>query len=151
MPLSEYQPKVEVVNFPGGSFNVRSISLPDVAVLIDVHEYAITAIVEKVSSRRDDFNSQDEEQIKDAVVDILGDLIRESPILVANLIAICADERNAMDSASKLPITVQIEALTKIAELTFTDTASVKKLAADVMRLIRGMVPTATARPARKK
>ena len=146
MPLMNYVPKTETINLPGGeSFNVRAISLSDVSILVDVHEFSITLIADKIRSRQEMF-SGDEEMVHTATVDIITELVREAPVLVGNLIAICADERNAMEQAAKLPITVQIEAMTKIAGLTFTDLASIKKLSADVMRLVRGIVPTAKAR-----
>lgn len=150
MPLREYTPKTETINFPGGSFNVRAISLSDLSVLVDVHEFAISLIAEKIQNRREMLGSEDEAMVREAVVDLATELIRETPILVGNLIAICADERDAMEQASKLSITVQIEAVTKIAGLTFTDLASIKKLAADVMQLVRGMIPTVKARRLKK-
>ena len=151
MPLSEYKVETEVVPFPGGSFNVRAISLPDVAVLIDAHEYAITSIFEKVQNRREVFESADEDGMATVIADLLTELVRESPILISNLICICADEGDQMEAASKLPITVQLEALTKIAKLTFTDLASIKKLAADVMAMVRGILPTANVRLPKRK
>lgn len=143
MPLQEYKPKLETITFDGGEFTVRGISLPDVALLIDMHEGTISTIVELAQSRAEMFNSGDDGLVREAMTDLISSLIRESSILMSNLIAILADEPGTLDQASKLPITVQLEALTRIAELTFRDPASVKKLAADVMRLIRGMVPIA--------
>lgn len=155
MPLSEYTVPKEVVPFPGGSFEVRAISLPDVAILIDVHEYAITLIVDKIQNRKEllqkGIDEQNDDAVQTVVIDLMSELVREAPILIANLIAICADERDSLDNASKLPITSQIDALTKIAKLTFTDLASVKKLAADVMALVRGILPTVNARPPKKR
>jgi hypothetical protein len=150
MPLSAYRSKRETVDFPGGSFEVRGISLPDVALLISLHEYAINQIVEIVQSKAEMFGSENETMVREAVTELVSSLIRESPILVANLIAICADEEDQMDAAGKLPITVQIDALTKISSLSFKDMASLKKLADDVMKLIRGMVPTANPRRQKK-
>jgi hypothetical protein len=153
MPISEFTPVVEVVPFPGGTFAVRAISLPDVAILIDAHEMAITSIFEKVQNRKQiiDDHGEDEAVLQRIVADMLTELIRESPILIANLIAVCADEPDQMERASRLPVTVQFEALTKIAKLTFTDLASVKKLAADVTAMIRGILPTANTRTAKRK
>jgi hypothetical protein len=155
MPLSEYKVPKEVVVFPGGTFEIRAISLPDVAALIDVHEYAITMIVDKVQNRKEllqkGIDEGNDEAVQTVVVDLMTELVREAPILVANLIALCADEPNQMENASKLPITAQIEALSKIAKLTFTDLASVKKLAADVMSIVRGILPTVSARPPKRK
>lgn len=147
MPLADYTPKKEVVPIPGNSgFEVRGISLPDVQLLIDLHEYIISNIVEKVRNRQELIGSDDPVIVNEAMADLMSELIRESPLLVGHIISICSDEPDTYQQAMTLPITVQLDALTKIASLTFTDLASVKKLAADVMSLIRGIVPTATAR-----
>lgn len=153
MPLAEYKPKKEVVTIPGTdtTFEVRGISLPDVSLLIDVHEGIISEIAEKVRNRQELIGSNDEALVNEATIDLMSELIRESPLLVGHIISVCADERDAYDQAMSLPITVQLDAMTKIASLTFTDLASVKKLAADVMSLIRGIVPTVNPRRTKKK
>lgn len=152
MPLADYTPKKEAVAIPGNEgFEVRGISLPDVQLLIDAHEYLISSIVEKVRNRQELIGSDDPVMVNEAMTDLMSELIRESPLLVGNIISICSDEPNTFDQAMKLPITVQLDAMTKIAKLTFTDLASVKKLAADVMNLIRGIVPPASPRRLTKK
>lgn len=149
MALKEYAPKREIVNFPGGSFEVRGISLPDVSLLIDVHEHVISIIAEKARNRAELIGSDDPIMVQEAMTDLISEMIREAPSLIGYVIAICADEEDSYNQALKLPVTVQIDALTKIANLTFTDMASIKKLAADVMRLVRRIVPPAS--PRRKK
>lgn len=151
MPIAEYKVQRSVVKFPGGEFEVRGISLPDVALIINLHESSISMIVDLVYQKKESFASMDEGVVQEAITDLISSLIRESPILIATIIAVCADEESQMSMAQRLPITVQLDALTKISELTFTDMASVKKLAADVMRLIRGIIPSATARSAKKR
>lgn len=152
MPLAEYAPKKEPVAIPGNSgFEVRGISLPDVSLLIDLHEHLISNIAEKVRNRKDLIGNDNEALANEAVIDLMSELIRESPLLVGHIISICSDEPDTYDQAMSLPITVQIDAMTKIAGLTFTDMASVKKLAADVMNMIRGIIPTASPRRLPKK
>lgn len=148
MPLSNFVDGKEEVRFGKGEddfFDVRAISLPDVAMLISVHDDAISLIVSMVRENKNAFEMDDVTQIGDATALLIGNLIRESPLLVANLIAICADEPSMMSTASRLPITVQLDAVSKIAKLTFTDLASVKKLMADVMNIVRGILPPATS------
>lgn len=147
MPLAEYTPKKEDVTIPGNSgFQVRGISLPDVSLLIDLHEYLISGIAEKVRNRKDLIAGEDDALANEAMTDLMSELIRESPLLVGHIISICSDEPDTYNQAMSLPITVQIDALTKIAGLTFTDMASVKKLAADVMNMVRGIIPIASPR-----
>ena len=153
MPLAAYKSKRERVTFGGGKdefFDVRGISLPDVAMIIELHAGAVSSIVEMAQGQAEAFNSQNPQEVSDAITNLIVSITRESPILVANLIAICADEEDAMTVALTLPVTVQLDAMTKIAALTFRDLASVKKLAADVMRLIRGIVPSANPRRMKK-
>lgn len=150
--LEFFEPQTEFVEFHGGRFKVRAISLPDVAILVDVHEYAINIIVEKVRKQKELIEAEgDEDVIRELFVSLITELIRESPMLVANLIAICADARHAVDKAEKLPINLQLDALTKIAKLTFTDIASIKKLWTDVMTMVQGILPALNTTPVKRK
>lgn len=140
MPLADYKPPTKKLSFSGGDFEVRAVSLMDVAVIIEAHETQIERIYQKVQMKTG-------QQITPELVgDVFMDVIREAPVLVGHLIAIAADERDAngdllLTVAGSLPMTVQVEALQAIGELTFTDLASVKKFGADVMKLIRGILP----------
>jgi hypothetical protein len=148
MPLSAFKDGKEEVRFGPGedeTFDVRAISLPDVAMLISVHDDAISMIAMMVRENKEAFRLEDSTQISDMTATLIGNLIRESPLLVANLIAVCADEPTMMSTVSRLPITVQLDAISKIAKLTFTDLASVKKLIADVMSIVKGILPPETS------
>lgn len=140
MPLADYKPPTKKLSFPGGDFEVRAISLMDVAVIIEAHEYQIEQIYQKVQKKTG------QQITAELVGDVFMDAIRDAPILIGHLIAIAADEHDAngdllLTVAGSLPMTVQLEALQAIGELTFTDLASVKKFGADVMKLIRGILP----------
>jgi hypothetical protein len=136
MSLSDYKPPKRKIEFDGGSFEVRAISLPDVAMLIDLHERTIAAIVTKIRERQNlDFDSAE------IMVNTIMEVVRESPMLAANIISLCADEQDQMQTVLKLPLPVQIDALQQIANVTFTDLASVKKFIADAMRLVKGILP----------
>lgn len=140
MPLADYKPPTKKLSFPGGDFNVRAISLTDISVIIEAHEYQIDRIYQKVQTKTG------QQITAELVGDVFMDTIREAPVLVSHIIAIAADERDAngdllLNVAGSLPMTVQVEALQAIGELTFTDLASVKKFGADVMKLIRGILP----------
>jgi hypothetical protein len=148
MSLSTYKPKTITVEFPDGDFEVRGLSLPDVAVLVDSHEYVINNIVTKVRTRKEIIEAEggaNDEALANLMGDLFMEIIRESPMLAANIIAICADEPDQMVNASRLPIVTQVEALTAIGDLTFKDMASVKKFVANVTKLIRGILPSETA------
>jgi hypothetical protein len=135
--LKDYIAVKRIVVFEGGSFEVRGVSLPDVAAMIVNHREAVDKIATIV-------RVQDQLNLDDltAVIEIIIDVIKESPYLAADLICSCADEPDAYASAFRLPLTVQIEALRTIGELTFADAAALKKLVADARILLMGMLPT---------
>lgn len=138
MPLATYQPTRKTIKFSGGDVSVRAVSLQDVAIIIDAHQATVDRIATMIRSRADlDMENQ---QI---VVDTIMEAIRESPLLVANLIALCADETEFMEAASKIPLPAQVEILQAISDITFKDEAAVKKFLAGVTKLIRGMLPAA--------
>jgi hypothetical protein len=121
------------VSFEGGEFELRGVSLPDISAAIMEHREAVDRVAEIL--RRTNANDLD------TTVEILIDVIRESPYLAAFLICSCADEPDAYSAAFHLPLTVQIEALRAIGELTFSDAEALKKLIADVRGLLAGMRP----------
>jgi hypothetical protein len=112
------------------------VSLPDVAGLVVNHREAVDRIAFIIKT-------QDQVNLDDttAIIEIFVDVIRESPYLAADLICSCADEPDAYAEAFRLPLTVQLEALRNIGELTFADANAVKKLTADVRMLLAGMLP----------
>lgn len=139
MPLADFRPAKRAVEFPGGEFEVRALNLLDISMLIDNHRYAVDQIAAQVRTSRE-MMFPDDDIIREAIIEV----IRESPLLVANIISLCADERDEQETVLRLPATVQLEALLAIADLTFKDAAAIKKLAADVMRLIQGILPPGT-------
>jgi len=121
------------ITFEGGEFELRGVSLPDISAAIMEHREAVDRVAEILRrTRADDLTT---------TVDVLIDVIRESPYLSAFLICSCADEPDAYSAAFHLPLTVQIEALRAIGELTFSDAEALKKLIADVRGLLAGMRP----------
>jgi len=145
MPLSESKPKTRKVEFPGGSTEIRGISLSDVAMLIDSHEGVINSIVQKIRVGFFENDAVDDEAMSQLMIDTALEVIRESPIFVANLIAICADEPDQIEVAMKLPLNTTIEAVIAIGEISFTDLASIKKFIASVKVLIRHLLPNESA------
>lgn len=130
---------VKKIEFEGGDVSVRAVSLQDVAILIDSHQFAITHIANIIATRKDmDFTQP--EVLVDTIMTILG----ESPIMVANIIALCADDTDNIETAARLPLPVQLEILNAIGDLTFRDEAAIKKFAANVKTMI-GQVLSATS------
>lgn len=137
--LKDYVAAKRTILYEGGSFEVRGVSLPDVAAMITGHREAVDRIA-TVIRVRDQLNLDD----LTAMIEIMIDVIKESPYLAADIICSCADEPDAYASAFRLPLTVQIEALRTIGELTFADAVALKKLLADAKVLMAGMLPAPT-------
>lgn len=64
-------------------------------------------------------------------------LVTQAPGLVSNLIARAADDPDWVNSAAKLPVMKQIEAVTTIARLTFEEVGGVKKTVAALKDMIK--------------
>lgn len=136
MGLADYQPLREEITFVrGGGISVRGFSLEDVALLMNTHFPDINKLF--------DMYQQQVEQavVMDAMVQFAATLVREAPMLVANMIALAADEPGAVDKARMLPIAAQIECLKKIAKLTFEEAGGVKNFFESLKMLLGGMVP----------
>jgi hypothetical protein len=132
--LKDYVVLRRTIRFEGGEFDIRGVSLPDVAAAITEHREAVDRVAEIM---RNQINVND----LSGVIEILIDVIRESPYLSAFLICSCADEPDAYSIAFHLPLAVQVEALRTIGELTFRDADALKKLLADARVLLAGMLP----------
>lgn len=139
MPISDYKPQIASIEFPGGSFEVRGISLDDMAAVIDVHSTAVDLIREKMLQHQ--IVSPDQ-ITPELAADVVVSVIRECPSLAAQVISLAADEREAYGIVMKMPITLQMQALRAIGELTFRDLATAKKFVADVRSLIGAILPS---------
>lgn len=138
MPIADFQQKRTTVEFDGGEMSVRALSITDIATIVEIHEDAVDAIQAKIARH------EGAEFSAELAAGIVLEIIRESPGMVARLIAMAADEHDQVGTVLKMPFTVQMEALKAIGILTFNDLAGAKKFYADVMDLIRGLRPEDT-------
>jgi len=122
------------ISFEGGEFELRGVSLPDISNAIMEHREAVDRVADILRSRA-------EMNDVSSIIDIMIDVIRESPYLAAFLICSCADEPDAYSAAFHLPLAVQVEALRTIGDLTFQDAEALKKLIADAKGLLAGIRP----------
>jgi hypothetical protein len=143
MPLANYTPAKRRVPYGDGEddyLELRALTLQDVAILIDSHRFAMDQIATTVRTAYDSATLTE----ADVISEIIMDVVRESPLLAANVLALCADEPDHQARALNLPLPIVAEALQVIAGLTFTDEAAVKKFLANVRRLIIGMTRPTT-------
>ncbi len=119
MPLAGYQPETRKVSLGGdNSFDVKGLSLNEIAVLIREHFPDLDAIVDLFQG----VNLRDDAQLQPLLLSVVS----QAPGFAANVIALAAGEGSASD-AEKLPGPVQVKALLDIGELTFNDVGGVGK------------------------
>lgn len=113
MALKDIQiPKADVSVGAGGSFAVRGLSTADI-------EYCVRTYGPELRKLWDDFvngKRKPEEALTEAgFTSIFSQIVREAPALVQGIIGLAADADEAdMAVLVKLPITVQIDAITKV-------------------------------------
>jgi hypothetical protein len=121
MALADYQPERVDIPFKGGSFQVKGLSLDDVSVLMKHHLTDMDELLELYS------RNVSQDIAVAATAQYAVTLVREAPALVANVLALAAEEPDSVDNARRLPIPTQIEALKVIGRLTFEEAGGAKK------------------------
>lgn len=119
----------KTVEVPGqtASFDVQGLSLETITSLLESYSPELTAI----------FNGEADPTT----------LVTKSPLFVASLVALAADEPDAIDTVRKLPFGVQLIALEAVWDLTLPDPDSLGKL---VDRVIELVVPRSQEKKALK-
>lgn len=120
MGLASYKPAHHEVTIEGGSFTVKGLSLEAISYLVQYHMPDLEAIFEMFQS----VGNLDDENMRPFVTA----LVQNAPGLVANVIAVAADEPDNAKEAAMLPAPVQIDTLLKIGDLTFKDIGLKKSL-----------------------
>lgn len=119
MALKDIQiPKADVSVGAGGSFAVRGLSTADI-------EYCVRTYGPELRKLWDDFvngKRKPEEALTEAgFTSIFSQIVREAPALVQGIIGLAADaDEEDMKILVKLPISVQIDAITKVAMQTLS-------------------------------
>ncbi|KAJ09103.1 hypothetical protein [Pseudomonas aeruginosa] len=138
MALSDYTPERREVCVNGKPlFYVEGLSLETLALLIRTHMpdfEAVFAILINSEQAGGNFNGQ----LQRAALGIA----QQAPGLAANIIAACSGEELSADlvrSASRLPFTAQVEALTQIGELTFREAGGIKKAMESLITLLMSL------------
>lgn len=120
MGIDDYVIERVTITGKGGSFDVRGLSVGDVQVLMGEHLKDLDAILD-IYSKSVNPNLLVAETAQFAV-----SLIREAPGLVANAIALAADDPTKSEKTAKFPIPVQVKALKEIVRLTFEEAGGTK-------------------------
>ena len=132
--LKELRLPEETIDTPGGPLAVRGVSLSDIIALVRHHGPVIRSLFKKV------MDGGDVKISLDAIGGMGQDLLAKSPEIVAELIALAAGDgdKDSIRIAGSLPFPVQIEAVEKIARLTFATEGGLGKLIETVIRVAQG-------------
>lgn len=142
MALSNYTiPRTAVELGDGNSMSVRGLNLEDVSFLVQIHQGDVDNLV--AAFRGATKGAKTAEAIA-GEVQANGDkmvfaLIQQFPLLAANIIATAADEPEAWDTATKLPVPKQVEALIAVAKHTFEDVDGFKKFVGNVSAVLQSV------------
>jgi hypothetical protein len=135
MSLKDFVIRKEQVAFRGGVLEVRGLALNDVTVLIRDHLTELSRLFE-LYDNDETRNTAMAESAKFAI-----ELIKESPQVVASMIALSSDEPSLVNVAAQLPLPVQVETVRKIIELTFEEAGGAKKFLDSLVELVSGVMP----------
>lgn len=119
-------PKVKV-SVGEGEIEVRGLSLTEITELGAEYRPQIEAIFE---------------QKKQWI-----DVIKESPVLLAKMIACAADEPDDWEAIKKWPFGIQLDALSKIWEATAVDAQTLGKILSDVIGGVESMADIVAMSP----
>lgn len=129
MGLSHLKLASETVVTPGGeSFSVRGLSFVDISAVVRPYGPQLGSLFDGF---KDGTFSLDDPTA------LLSNLINRAPEAAALVIAVAADEEDVA-LAARLPFPVQLEALEKIAGLTFASEGGAKKVLETIIRVATG-------------
>lgn len=130
-------PTVIVKVGPDSEFAVRGLALDDITRIMRENGITLDAIFDTVMSGRAE-NMLNE----DAIGDYAMTMVQSAPGVAAQLIALAADgdpdDPAEIEMARRLPVTIQIDALVKIGQLTFAMEGGPKKLLETVVMVAKG-------------
>lgn len=131
------------VEFSGGKFSVRGLSLDDIAYLVGRHKDNLHQLFEQ-------FQEQGDLGSNDGALAFVAPLIQTAPQLAAEIIACGAGDAEDWTVAKGFPFPVQVEALEHVINLTFSAEGGPKKVLEAVIRLAQGstaLLDTLTGSP----
>lgn len=118
------------VKFPGGDIAVRGLSLDDLSFIVQRHGAKLNVLFTSFTEKG--------ELTVEGVADFALPLLQAAPEIASELIACASGDPADAGIAATLPFPVQLEALEKLAELTFNVSGGPKKLVETVLRMAKG-------------
>lgn len=133
MKLTELGFATESVKLAKGDLTLRGLSLSDILSLYRANAEALRKLYTQVTLDTGQKLSLENES------DVVALIAASAPEIVAQIIAMAADEPTAVDVARRLAFPVQIEALEKIGKLTFSQEGGPKKVVEAIVRMTGGI------------
>lgn len=134
MSIHDYQPPTAVVEFKGGSLQVRGLALDDVAVLVRSHLIDLDKLIDIYQNKVSDAAA-----IASFAQYAIA-LAKECPGLVANIVALACDDGDNVDMyRQKLSMPIMVRCIEQVIKLTFEEAGGPKKFAESLMQIFRGM------------
>lgn len=127
MPIiGTVDPTVEVL-YGDAKIILRGLSAQDVGVLLEKHQKALARIFESGRKVAED-ESLSPEETDEKIHGLIADSLKNAPGLIADAIALAADEPDAAEDIMKWPAVLQLRCVQEIVALTFVSFADVGKL-----------------------
>jgi hypothetical protein len=124
MPLSDFRPEKAEVEFTGGSFYVRGLTLNDLSELISQHLNVATILLTR-------WQELGQNQ------DFLLTAVHDAPMLCSHALALASDEPEAFQQILKLPAPVALDGLQKTLKLTFESVGGAGNALAIMAAIVR--------------
>lgn len=142
MGLENFEPEIKPISFMSNGkkieFTVRGLTLVDMTYLIGTHQ----ADMESAWALFQDLRSKAQAQ---ATFDsIIISLCQDTPILVAEVISVAADQRELAEKYARLPFSVTALALSDIIRMSTEEAGGLKNLVGTLVALIKGVMPDET-------
>lgn len=119
------------VPIPGGKFHaVRGLNLMDIMGLVERHKAPITAAFAEMSGETD--------KALNAAGALGAGLLAALPEVAADVIAVASDEPESVGVVTKIPASIQLALLEKVAELTFSAEGGAGKVLEIVLNAVGG-------------
>jgi hypothetical protein len=110
----------EKIEFAGGDLSVRGLGVPEIAQVVSINTEAAVELFNEITTA-----AKENQEID--IGALIFALLSRFSTAVAHTIALAADAPDQIAGVSKLPIDVQVEALQRIARLSFAMDGGVKK------------------------
>ena len=137
MSLKNFEIARKEVSYRGQALQVRGFSLNDISMCMRDYLPELAKLFDMYSVEEQRDNAL-QESAKFAIT-----IVRESPLLVARMITMAADDDSdeSFDIALKLPITFQVEVLRVVFELTFEEAGGAKKFIDSLVATVQAQAP----------